>query len=336
MDLWNSRASDPSRTKLHKSEPRTPKTHETMPNRGLRHDGEAQTKRGRDSATQSARASQPRPRAQGPRQTLNNRGSHSPASAPAGKNHFSFVTIDAYQSRAGCCLPVLSGSIEQEHFTKLAVEYLDMYKNACGAKNLWLHPALTTILEELETVEYPSDVSNTLNLAFVECAQLSLVTDAPVSQRSKDIFDANGYASNTHEYVPDEEYETWTVEERQHGPKSRRQHETHTVMYTQAPRAEVCRRRSHLYTMWKGDSSPLSHRRLRLRALELTHGLIPISAPQAAPTRRGLVAPATRCARRLVAPPRPRIPRAPHLVSLPVARTRHTVLRAPHSVLIDR
>ena len=245
MDLRNSRASDPSRTKLsQKSEPRTP-THETMPpNRGLRHDSEAQSRRGRDSATQSARASQPRPRAQGPRQTLNNRGSHSPASAPAGKNHFSFVTIDAYQSRAGCCLPVLSGSIEQEHFTKLAVEFLDMVKNACGAKNLPLHPALTTILEELETVEYPSDVSNTLNLAFVECAQLSLVTDAPVSQRSKDIFDANGYASNTHEYVPDEEYETWTVEERQHGPKSRRQHETHTVMYTQAPRAEVCRRRS--------------------------------------------------------------------------------------------
>ena len=92
-------------------------------------------------------------------------------------NHFSFVTIDAYQSRAGCCLPVLSGSIEQEHFTKLAVEYLDMYKNACGAKNLWLHPALTTILEELETVEYPSDVSNTLNLEWVHSAQLSLLTD---------------------------------------------------------------------------------------------------------------------------------------------------------------
>ena len=61
--------------------------------------------------------------------------------------------------------------------------------------------------------------------------------------------------------------------------------------------------------------SPLSHRRLRLRALEHTHRLIPISAPQAVPTRRGLVAPATRCARRLVAPPRPRIPRAAHRVS---------------------
>ena len=327
MHLRNSRASDPSHETLQKSEPPKTPTHETMPNRGLRHDGEAQARR-TNSDSQRANAQKPRPRAQGPRQTLNNRGSHSPASAPAGKNHFSFVTIDAYQSRAGCCLPVLSGSIEQEHFTKLAVEYLDMYKNACGAKNLWLHPALTTILEELETVEYPSDVSNTLNLDFVECAQLSLVTDAPVSQRSKDIFDANGYASNTLEYVPDEEYETWTVEELKHGPRSRRQNETHTVMYTQAPRAEVCRRRSH--------SSPLSHRRLRLRALELTHGLIPISASQAAPTGRGLVAPATRCARRLVAPPRPRIPRAPHLVSLPVARTRHTVLCAPHSVLIDR
>ena len=335
MHLRNSRASEAAETKLHKSEPPKTPTHETMPNRGLRHDSEAQGRR-TNSDSQRANAQKPRPRAQGPRQTLNNRGSHIPASAPAGKSHFSFETIDAYQSRAGCCLPVLSGSIEQEHFTKLAVEYLDMYKNACGAKNLWLHPALTTILEELETVEYPSDVSNTLNLEWVECAQLALLTDAPVSQRSKDIFDANGYASNTHEYVPDEEYETWTVEELKHGPRSRRQNETHTVMYTQAPRAEVCRRRSHLSTMWKGDSSPLSHRWLRLRALELTHGLIPISAPQAAPTRRGLVAPATRCARRLVAPPRPRIPRAPHLVSLPVARTRHTVLRAPHSVLIDR
>ena len=233
-------------------------------------------------------------------------------------------------------MPVLSGSIEQEHFTKLGVEYLDMVKNACGAKNLRLHPALTAILEELETVEYPSDVSNTLNLEWVHSAQLSLLTDAPVSQRSKDVFDANGNASNTHEYVPEEEYVTWTVEERKHGPRSKRQNETQSVMYTQAPRAEVCRRRSHLSTMWKGDTSPLSHRRLRLRALELTHRLIPISAPQAVPTRRGLLAPATRCARRLVAPPRPRIPRAPHLVSLPVARTRHTVLRAPHSVLIDR
>lgn len=296
-----------------------------MPNRGLRHDSEAQARR-TNPDSQRANASQPRPRTQG--QTLNNRGSHSPASAPAGKNHFSFVTIEAYQSRGGCCLPVLSGSIEQEHFTKIAVEFLDMVKNACGAKNLPLHPALTTILEELETVEYPSDVSNTINLEWVECAQLSLLTDAPVSQRSKDIFDANGNASNTAMYVPDEKYETWTVEERKHGPRSKRQNETQTVMYVQAPRAEVCRRRSH--------SSPLSHRRLRLRALELTHGLIPISAPQAAPTRRGLVAPATHCARRLVAPPRPRIPRAPHLVSLPVARTRHTVPRAPHSVLIDR
>ena len=145
------------------------------PNRGLRHDGEAQARRGRDPELQRARAAQPRPRAQG--QTLNNRGSHIPASAPAGKNHFSFETIDAGQSRAGCCLPVLSGSIEQEHFTKLGVEYLDMVKNACGAKNLPLHPALTTILEELETVEYPSDVSNTLNLEWVHSAQLSLLTD---------------------------------------------------------------------------------------------------------------------------------------------------------------
>jgi hypothetical protein len=105
----------------------------------------------------------------------------------------------------------------------------------------------------------------------VHSAQLSLLTDAPVSQRSKDIFDANGYASNTHEYVPDEEYETWSVVENVHGPKSKRANDTQTVMYVQAPRAEVCRRRSHLSTMWKGDSSPLSHRRLRLRALELTH-----------------------------------------------------------------
>ena len=142
-------------------------------------------------------------------------------------------------------MPVLSGSIEQEHFTKLVVEYLDMVKNACGAKNLPLHPALTTILEELETVEYPSDVSNTLNLEWVHSAQLSLLTDAPVSQRSKDVFDANGNASNTHEYVPEEEYVTWTVEERKHGPRSRRQNDMQSVMYTQAPRAEVCRRRSH-------------------------------------------------------------------------------------------
>ena len=33
------------------------------------------------------------------RHSLNNRGSHTPASAPAGHNHFSFETIDAYQSR---------------------------------------------------------------------------------------------------------------------------------------------------------------------------------------------------------------------------------------------
>ena len=129
---------------LQKSEPPRTPTHETMPNRGLRHDSESQARRGRDSESQSARASQPRPRTQG--QPLNNRGSHSPASAPAGKNHFSFVTIDAYQSRGGCCLPVLSGSIEQEHFTKIAVEFLDMTKNACVAKNLPLHPALAAIL----------------------------------------------------------------------------------------------------------------------------------------------------------------------------------------------
>jgi hypothetical protein len=204
-----------------------------MPNRGLRHDSETQSQKGRDSTTQSTRASQPRPRAQG--RPLNNRGSHSPAPAPATKNTFSFETIDAHQSRGGCYLPVLSGSIEQEHFTKIAVEFLDMTKNACGAKNLPLHPALVAILEELETVEYPSDVSNTLNLAWVHSAQLSLVTDAPVSHRSNNIFDANGNASNTLEYVPDEEYVTWSVEELKHGPRSRRQNETQTVMYVQAP-----------------------------------------------------------------------------------------------------
>jgi len=76
--------------------------------------------------------------------------------------------------------------------------------------------------------------------------------------------------------------------------------------------------------------------RLRIRALESTDCARPLSAPLALPTHRGLLTPSARCTRRIVAPPRPRIPRAPRLINLPGCCRHHPVPHAPHSVLIDR
>eukprot|EP00964_Phaeocystis_antarctica_P128770 scaffold92582_cov68-Phaeocystis_antarctica.AAC.1 len=82
------------------------------------HSSELQSRRGRDSASQSARASQPRgPR--GPRRAssgrpLDNRGKNNfPAKTPADQHHFSFSTAEAYQCKSTNFLALQAGSDEE-------------------------------------------------------------------------------------------------------------------------------------------------------------------------------------------------------------------------------
>jgi len=97
------------------------------------HSSSAQSRRGRDSASQSARASQPRPAARGPRRAssgrpLDNRGKNNfPAKTPADQHHFSFSTAEAYQCKSTNFLALQAGSIEEQWFGGIAVEALDMH-----------------------------------------------------------------------------------------------------------------------------------------------------------------------------------------------------------------
>eukprot|EP00964_Phaeocystis_antarctica_P113764 scaffold77763_cov109-Phaeocystis_antarctica.AAC.1 len=79
------------------------------------HSSDLQSRRGRDSASQSARASQPRgPRRAPSARPLDNRGKNNfPAKTPADQHHFSFSTAEAYQCKSTNFLALQAGSDEE-------------------------------------------------------------------------------------------------------------------------------------------------------------------------------------------------------------------------------
>jgi len=80
-------------------------------------------------------------------------------------------------------------------------------------------------------------METTLNVEFVQCAQLTYNENPPIRGRNPNIYDAHGHAQNSFEYQPDEEYENYSVDQNASG--SRNPH-SQKVMYTQAPRSKVC------------------------------------------------------------------------------------------------
>jgi len=183
------------------------------------HSSSAQSRRGRDSASQSARASQPRPAARGPRRAssgrpLDNRGKNNfPAKTPADQHHFSFSTAEAYQCKSTNFLALQAGSDEERWFGGIAVEALDMYMHVCSASNLTPHKAIAAIIESIECAENQQEImERTLNVEFVQCAQLTSNDNPLIRGRDPNIYDAHGNAQNTFEYQPDEEYENYVVE----------------------------------------------------------------------------------------------------------------------------
>ena len=209
------------------------------------HSSSAQSRRGRDSASQSARASQPRPAARGPRgpgrapsKPLDNRGKNNfPAKTPADQHHFSFSTAEAYQCKSTNFLALQAGSDEERWFGGIAVEALDMYMHVCSASNLTPHKAIAAIIESIECAENQQEImERTLNVEFVQCGQLKPEDNPLIRKRDPNIYDAHGNAQNTFEYQPDEEYENYMVDT--HVGGSRNPH-TQSVMFTQAPRTKV-------------------------------------------------------------------------------------------------
>ena len=206
-----------------------------------RHASDVQSRRGRDSASQSQRASQPRGVRLGPRRasTLDNRGKNNfPAKTPADQHHFSFSTAEAYQCKSINFLALQAGSNEEQWFGGIAVEALDMYMHVCSASNLTPHKAIAAIIESIECAENQQEImERTLNVEFVQCGQLKPEDNPLIRKRDPNIYDAHGNAQNTFEYQPDEEYENYVVEK--HVGSSRNQ-QMQKVMFTQAPRTKVC------------------------------------------------------------------------------------------------
>merc|ERR1711865_1165393 len=124
------------------------------------HASSVQSRRGRDSASQSARASQPRgPRGPSRSATLDNRGKNNfPAKAPADQHHFSFSTAEAYQCKSTNFLALQAGSDEERWFGGIAVEALDMYMHVCSASNLTPHKAIAAIIESIECAENQQEI----------------------------------------------------------------------------------------------------------------------------------------------------------------------------------
>jgi len=109
-----------------------------------------------------------------------------------------------------------------------------MCMHVCSASNLTPHKAIAAIIESIECAENQQEImERTLNVEFVQCAQLTSNDNPPIRGRDPNIYDAHGNAQNTFEYQPDEEYENYLVDMAVGG--SRNPH-TQSVMLTQAPR----------------------------------------------------------------------------------------------------
>ena len=80
-------------------------------------------------------------------------------------------------------------------------------------------------------------METTLNVEFVQCAQLTSTDNPAVRGRDPNIYDAHGNAQNTFEYQPDEEYENYLVDM---PVGNSRNPQSQSVMFTQAPRTKVC------------------------------------------------------------------------------------------------
>ena len=113
-----------------------------------------------------------------------------------------------------------------------------MYMHVCSASNLTPHKAIAAIIESIECAENQQEImERTLNVEFVQCAQLTSTDNPAVRGRDPNIYDAHGNAQNTFEYQPDEEYENYMVDM---AVGSSRNPHTQSVMFTQAPRTQVC------------------------------------------------------------------------------------------------
>ena len=145
---------------------------------------------------------------------------------------------EAYQCKSTNFLALQAGSDEERWFGGIAVEALDMYMHVCSASNLTPHKAIAAIIESIECAENQQEImERTLNVEFVQCAQLKPEDNPLIRKRDPNIYDAHGNAQNTFEYQPDEEYENYVVDKH---VGSSRNPQTQSVMFTQAPRTKVC------------------------------------------------------------------------------------------------
>lgn len=290
--------------------------------RGDTHSSFNQSKRGRDHNSQSIRAKAPRPNNSGPTKgkPLDNSGGHIPAKAPAGQVTFSFKTVHAYQSIENAPLVPVVDSAESLYFLECIVHALDIYLRDCTSAGLRAHPVLVELHATLDTVEYPRDMQNHLDCRWINCGQLSEQSAyaGMCDGRDPNIHDLYGNPQTSLDYMPDTEYETFSADmgtKSSSGPPK-------TDLLCQAPRDEV-------------RAAPDAFRWLRVGQQKHPHCLLPCITALTLPTRGLAAAPCS--TRRVVAPPRPRIPLAESLVRLAVLPTRRDTHALPvESILVRR
>ena len=206
---------------------------------GQQHDSAAQSKRGRDSQNQSERGSKRRPNGGANKgQACSNFGGHFPAPVPAAMAHFSFKTVNAYQSKGNHPLVPAVDSEESMYFLGLTSEALDMIDRDHIAAGLAVHPAITELRSALDTVEYPREMQDLLEYRWAHCGQLweEPVFDGMLNKRDPNHLDRYGNNQTEASYQPENDYECYKVTRR---GSTANGHPHADQTFVQEPRDEV-------------------------------------------------------------------------------------------------
>ena len=183
-------------------------------------------------------------------------------------------------------LPVAPDSAESDYLIKLAAEAFQLGKCVIDDAGFTAQLIMEAVLQQIEVLG-PAQV---FRVHYVNFGQLQPVRGAPnIAERPP--------PKDGPSYVPAEHFEEYTATEAREKRGPGGETVSHDVNYVQAPITEVR----------GGSGSPVSNSHTALchlrRPMHFWHGSLLGSGMSPPPPR-------------LVPPPRPRIPRGPHLVSL--------------------
>jgi hypothetical protein len=235
-----------------------------------------------NSVQQAHAASFPRPSARHPnKKPMDNSGGYHVNPHPCRFSGFTFDKAIKLQCIGDQYLPVAPDSAESDYLIKLAAEAFQLGKCVIDDAGFTAQLIMEAVLQQIGVLG-PAQV---FRVHYVNFGQLQPVRGAPnIAERPP--------PKDGPSYVPAERFEEYTATETREKRGPGGETVSHDVNYVQAPVAEVR----------GGSGSPVSNSHTAL-----CHLLLAL-----VPARKRHVTPPPR----LVPPPRPRIPRGPHLVSL--------------------